>query len=104
LSKRSNAIGFMNSLVQKEINVGLQGWNLVRMFILASMIPKVPQRKIHLLGTSLLLTSYVMLVIGQAQNLDNCFQNRRNRWARWDFLLPEHVSYDVEHTAVLISD
>lgn len=62
------AIGFKNSVVQNKINVGLQGWNLISVIVLATTIPRFPRRNIFLCGTCFVLLSYVMWLTGQALN------------------------------------
>lgn len=62
------AIGFKDTVMQNQINVGLQAWNFICVVLLATTIPRFPRRKIFLIGTCFVLATYTMWLIGQAQN------------------------------------
>ncbi|KAF2008492.1 general substrate transporter [Aaosphaeria arxii CBS 175.79] len=62
-------IGFTNPFVQNQINVGLQGWNLVVAFCLALFVSRFPRRRMYLLCASCLLCVYTGWTIAQARQM-----------------------------------
>lgn len=69
LVKILKQIGFTDPFVQNQINVGLQGWNLVVAFCLALIVSRFPRRRMYLLCASCLLCVYTGWTIAQARQM-----------------------------------
>jgi hypothetical protein len=69
LVKILKQIGFTDPFVQNQINVGLQGWNMVVAFFLALVVSKFPRRTMYLLCASCLLCVYTGWTIAQARQM-----------------------------------
>lgn len=62
-------IGFTDPLIQNQINVGLQGWNMVIATCLALVVSRFPRRRMYLLCAGSLLCIYTGWTISQARQM-----------------------------------
>lgn len=69
LVKILKQIGFTDSTVQNQINVGLQGWNLIAATCIALVACRFPRRTMYLMCTCCLLTVYTSWTIAQARQM-----------------------------------